>query len=159
MNSNGICSRKNFISLDLFCVNYTNIWLMSMLLTCFKLKITEQCFQLVQNVVLVFVLPKLLCNFSAEVSIQCNVESRIRTEYGDFLCKSPYSVQMRENMDQKNSEYGHFLHSDRSEEFCITEHHAMALSLIWCLYKNVLQCLVMSEYSTMIWMNEWWRRT
>ena len=24
----------------------------------------------------------------------------------------PYSVQMRENADQNNSEYGHFLHSD-----------------------------------------------
>ena len=26
----------------------------------------------------------------------------------------PYSVRMRENMDQNNSEYGHFLHSDIS---------------------------------------------
>ena len=26
---------------------------------------------------------------------------------------SPYSVQMRENTDQKNSEYGHFSRSDR----------------------------------------------
>ena len=25
---------------------------------------------------------------------------------------SPYSVQMRENVDQNNSEYGHFLRSD-----------------------------------------------
>ena len=29
--------------------------------------------------------------------------SRIRTEYGDFLRKSPYSVRMRENKDEKNS--------------------------------------------------------
>ena len=29
-------------------------------------------------------------------------------EYGDLLRKSPYSVRMRENIDQKNSEYGHF---------------------------------------------------
>ena len=27
--------------------------------------------------------------------------SCIRTEYGDLLCKSPYSVQIRENTDQK----------------------------------------------------------
>ena len=27
--------------------------------------------------------------------------SRIRTEYGDLLRKSPYSVRMRENVDQK----------------------------------------------------------
>ena len=37
-----------------------------------------------------------------------SVFSRIRTECGDLLCKFPYSVLMRENTDQKNSEYGHF---------------------------------------------------
>ena len=37
--------------------------------------------------------------------------SRIPTEYGELLRKSPYSVRMRENTDQKNSEYGHFSHS------------------------------------------------
>ena len=36
------------------------------------------------------------------------VFSRIRTEYGGLQKKSPYSVQMRENTDQKSSEYGHF---------------------------------------------------
>ena len=34
--------------------------------------------------------------------------SRIWTEYGDLKSKHPYSVQMRENTDQKNTEYGHF---------------------------------------------------
>ena len=34
--------------------------------------------------------------------------SRIRTEYGQILRISPYSVRMRENTDQKNSEYGKF---------------------------------------------------
>ena len=37
--------------------------------------------------------------------------SRIRIEYGEILRISPYSVQMRENTDQKNSEYGHFWYS------------------------------------------------
>ena len=37
-----------------------------------------------------------------------SVFSSIRTEYGDILRISPYSVRMRENMDQKNSECGHF---------------------------------------------------
>ena len=44
--------------------------------------------------------------------------SRIGTEYGDLLCKSAdllckslYSVQTQENMDQENSEYAHVLHS------------------------------------------------
>ena len=31
--------------------------------------------------------------------------SRIRTEYRDILRISPYSVRMRENTDQNNSEY------------------------------------------------------
>ena len=38
--------------------------------------------------------------------------SRIWTEYRHFLCQSPYSVQMRENTGQKNSEYGHILRTD-----------------------------------------------
>ena len=32
----------------------------------------------------------------------------ICTEYGDLLSKSPYSVRIRENVDQKNCEYGPF---------------------------------------------------
>ena len=43
-----------------------------------------------------------------------SVFSPIRTEYGDLLCKYSYSVQMRENNNQKNSEYGHFLRSLRT---------------------------------------------
>ena len=34
--------------------------------------------------------------------------SFILTEYGEIRNISPYSVQMRENADQNNSEYGHF---------------------------------------------------
>ena len=37
--------------------------------------------------------------------------SCIRIEHGDLRGKSPYSVRMKENTDQKNSEYGHFLRS------------------------------------------------
>ena len=40
-----------------------------------------------------------------------SVFSRIQTEYGEIRNISPYSVQMRENTDQNNSEYGHFLRS------------------------------------------------
>ena len=36
-----------------------------------------------------------------------SVFSHIRTEYGEILSISPYSVRMRINTDQKNSEYGH----------------------------------------------------
>ena len=37
--------------------------------------------------------------------------SRIRTEYGEIWSISPYSVRMRENADQNNSEYGQLLGS------------------------------------------------
>ena len=37
--------------------------------------------------------------------------SHIWTERADLQSKPLYSVQMRENADQKNSEYGHFSHS------------------------------------------------
>ena len=37
--------------------------------------------------------------------------SRIRMEYGEILPISPYSVRMRENMDQNYCEYGHFSRS------------------------------------------------
>ena len=40
-----------------------------------------------------------------------SVISRIRTEYGGILRIFPYLVQMRENKDQNNSEYGHFSRS------------------------------------------------
>ena len=40
-----------------------------------------------------------------------SVFSRILTEYGEILRISPYSVRMRKNKDQKNSEYGHLLRS------------------------------------------------
>ena len=41
-----------------------------------------------------------------------SVFSRIRTEYGEIHCISPYLIWMRENTDQKNSEYGGFSRSD-----------------------------------------------
>ena len=40
-----------------------------------------------------------------------SVSSRIRTEYEAMLRISPYSVWMRENLDQENSEYRQFLRS------------------------------------------------
>ena len=42
-----------------------------------------------------------------------SVFSSIRTEYGEILRISPYSVGMQENMDQKNSQYGQFLRSEQ----------------------------------------------
>ena len=45
------------------------------------------------------------------------VFSNIRTEYGEIRSISPYSALMRENMDQNNSEYGHFLRSVSGAKF------------------------------------------
>ena len=41
-----------------------------------------------------------------------SVFSHIWTECVDLRSKSSYSVQIRENTDQKNSLFGHFLHSE-----------------------------------------------
>ena len=38
---------------------------------------------------------------------------RMWTEYGEIRRISPYSVRMRENKDQKKTEYGHFSRSVR----------------------------------------------
>ena len=38
------------------------------------------------------------------------VFSHVRTEYGEILNISPYSIRMQENKDQKSSKYGHFSH-------------------------------------------------
>ena len=41
-----------------------------------------------------------------------SVFPRIRTEYGEIGSMSSYSIGMRENTDENNSEYGHFLRSE-----------------------------------------------
>ena len=49
-----------------------------------------------------------------------SVFSRIWSEYGDLLLKSAYSVQVRENKDQKNAVFGQFLPSEPwQSHFCI----------------------------------------
>ena len=48
------------------------------------------------------------CSYSELFSF---ASSSIRTEYREIQSISPYSIQMRENMDQNNSEYGQFLRS------------------------------------------------
>ena len=40
-----------------------------------------------------------------------SVSSRIRTKYGEIRNTTQYSVRMRENTDQNNSEYSNFLRS------------------------------------------------
>ena len=45
-----------------------------------------------------------------------SVFSRIWTEHGEILRISPYLVGIRENTNQNNSEYGHFLRSKTFEK-------------------------------------------
>ena len=59
---------------------------------------------------IIYLLPSLRerCPYS---ELFWSVFSRIWIEYGRTLHNSPYSVWMRENTDQSNSEYGQFLRS------------------------------------------------
>ena len=62
---------------------------------------------------------------------------RIWTEYFVILRISPYSVRMRENADQKNSEYGHFLRSVPDAHFgpyqtSIMKYFAKAVNYFKC---------------------------
>ena len=50
-----------------------------------------------------------MCPYS---ELLCSAFSFIRTEYGEIRCISPYSVQIQENADQNNSQYGDFLHNE-----------------------------------------------
>ena len=52
---------------------------------------------------------------------------RIWTEYGEIPNISPYSVRMRENTDQKNSECGQF---SRSDNKCVSEQSKVNLVLL-----------------------------
>ena len=49
-----------------------------------------------------------------------SIVSRIWTEHEWKLRISPYLVQMQENIDQKNSEYGHFVRSGQDLSFSKT---------------------------------------
>ena len=46
-----------------------------------------------------------------KVSIFGVILVHIGTEHGKMLRNSPYSIRMRENVDQKSAEYGDFLRS------------------------------------------------
>ena len=63
-------------------------------------------------------------------SFSSSAFSRIRTEYGEIQTISPYSVQMRENTDQRISVFGHFLRSGCYHTWCKTS--ALASALNFC---------------------------
>ena len=74
---------------------------------------------------------------------------RIRTEYGEILRISPYSVRLRENTDQNNFEYGHFLRSVTFQNWHLDGVHSISdLKLPWCNIKYVLlKELLLKKYS------------
>ena len=70
---------------------------------------------------------------SSYLEIFWSVFSGIWTEYGELFCKSPDSVRIRENKDQKNSKYEHFL---RSVIYTITIHF---LCFLYSVITSVLE--------------------
>ena len=99
-----------------------------------------------------------------------SIFSRICTEYGEILCISPYSVRIRENADQNNSEYGHFSHSNHLfpkfqgcfhvEDFSTIHWHFLVYAdknFLWQIPKIVLVTLwidvvlVVSGFTKNIW--------
>ena len=65
-----------------------------------------------------------------------SVFSCIRTAYGEIRRISPHSVRMRENKNQKNSEYGYF-----SRSVCVT----ISFNLIykhWISVKEIVAWLI-----------------
>ena len=58
----------------------------------------------------VLIKDQLLCKKCPHSELFWSAFSRIWTEYEEILRIFQYSVRMRENADQNNSEYGHLLH-------------------------------------------------
>ena len=62
-----------------------------------------------------------------------SIFSSIWTEYRQILSISPSSVRMLENMDQKNSKYGHFSRSESDVQnlFALDAHRHL---IVFCIY-------------------------
>ena len=64
--------------------------------------------------------------------------SRIRTEYEETRSISPYSVRMRENMDQDNFEYGQFSRSVNGLTLLLTlRKRCLYLELFWSAFSHI----------------------
>ena len=99
------------------------------------------------------------------------VLSRIRTEYGDILCKFSHSVQMWENTNQKNSECKHYLRSficPKESQGCFLYIHRDFFFIYISLHKNwsfplrvslviVTKSTVSCIFSHIHWRNPWWK--
>ena len=90
-----------------------------------------------------------------------SVFPRIWTEYGKILHTSPYSVRIRENTDQKNSEYGHFSRSvncfifflvfnnfhqlGEDQRFSSGEQTSLIISFLFFCYSVILQIFIQED--------------
>ena len=71
----------------------------------------------------------------------------IRTECGEILRISPYSVRMRENADQNNSEYGHF---SRSSSYTIIS--KLDIFALVALFHCMIFAIVLFHSTFKLWM-------
>ena len=69
-----------------------------------------------------------LCEKCPHSELFPSVFYRIYTEYGEILRTSPYSVRMRENKEQNNSEYGHFSRS------VVLKTKTKSCVYVWCFF-------------------------
>ena len=93
---------------DLFEISFSNLFL----LKCFyflHIILVSFCFGMWDFI-------SVHCVKSVRIRSYCQylpfrIQSRIRTKYGEIQSISTYSLRMRENADQNNSKYEHFLRS------------------------------------------------
>ena len=78
----------------------------------------------------------------------------IRTEYKEILRISQYSVRMRENADQNNPEYGHFLRSawgsqsseNQKIKYSINWRHNVTVGFYWSSYISFIKFSLWSKF-------------
>ena len=79
-----------------------------------------------------------------------SVFSCIQTEYGDLTRKSPYSVQIQENMDQKKLSIGHFSRSDTTQRImgeCVRAiKHRIILSFHRTIYDSLRNLVLFVQF-------------
>ena len=87
-----------------------NLFLRTPLEVCFECNLSDNNRGVFRTLSSIYngVSPRKKCPYS---ELFWSAFSRIRTEYGEIRSISPYSVCMRENADQNNSEYRNFSRS------------------------------------------------
>ena len=76
-----------------------------------------------------------------------SVFSNIRTEYGEIRSIFLYSVQMRKNTNQNNSEYGHFSCSEGYDLLRNNTGNFPLLNLVFHRLFHIILTLALGQYS------------